>query len=629
MRASGPRTTCSATSTASGSRAPRSRPTRRATARSTCWPTRPRRRCATSSSRPRPREPGTEERKFGDLYASFMDEERVEELGATPLTPLLSAVAAVESIDDAARHPRPARAQGRQRLLPALRRQRPGQPGALPRLPRAGRPRPARRVLLPRGEVRRDPRRSTVALPRADVRASPRLDDAAGRAQRVFDARDRARRRTTGTTSRPATARSTYNLRTLGPDRGQPDLDQLAAPRSTCRPGALDELVVRQPSFVEGARRAAHRRPPRGLAGLAALAGHPLLRRVPAPSDFVEANFDFYGRPSAAPRRLRARWKRGVSLVEGAMGEAVGKIYVERHFPPEAQGAHGRAGRQPASRPTAQSITDARLDDATRPRASARWRSSTSSPRRSATRRSGATTRRSQIDPTTCSATCGATTSSSSDRELGKIGKPVDRDEWFMTPQTVNAYYNPGINEIVFPAAILQPPFFDADADDAANYGGDRRGHRPRDRARLRRPGLQVRRRRQPHRLVDATTDRAAFEKLDRVPDRAVQRAAPRARCPDHHVNGALTIGENIGDLGGLGIAWKAYLLSLDGEEPPVIDGADRRAAVLPRPGRRPGSSRPATRRSSGCLPSTRTPRTSSAATRSCATSTSSIAPSP
>ena len=89
------------------------------------------------------------------------------------------------------------------------------------------------------------------------------------------------------------------------------------------------------------------------------------------------------------------------------------------------------------------------------------------------------------------------------DRQLAKIGQPVDRLEWFMSPQTVNAYYNPGMNEIVFPAAILQPPFFDPTADDAVNYGAHRRGDRPRDRARLRRPGLEVRRPGRAARLVD------------------------------------------------------------------------------------------------------------------------------
>jgi putative endopeptidase len=156
-------------------------------------------------------------------------------------------------------------------------------------------------------------------------------------------------------------------------------------------------------------------------------------------------------------------------------------------------------------------------------------------------------------------------------RELGKIGKPLDRDEWFMTPQTINAYYNPGFNEIVFPAAILQYPFFDESRDAAANYGaigaviGHEIGHGFDDQgSRFDGDG----------RLTDWWTeaDREAFEKRTSSLIDQYNALAP-AEVPDQHVNGALTIGENIGDLGGLSIAWDAYLLSLDGEEPPVIDG--------------------------------------------------------
>jgi putative endopeptidase len=162
-------------------------------------------------------------------------------------------------------------------------------------------------------------------------------------------------------------------------------------------------------------------------------------------------------------------------------------------------------------------------------------------------------------------------------RELGKIGKPLDRDEWFMTPQTINAYYNPGFNEIVFPAAILQFPFFDEGRDAAANYGaigaviGHEIGHGFDD---------QGSKYDGDGKLTDWWTaeDKAAFEKLTSSLIEQYNALAP-AQVPGHQVNGALTIGENIGDLGGLGIAWKAYLLSLDGQEPPVIDdltGAQR-----------------------------------------------------
>jgi putative endopeptidase len=156
-------------------------------------------------------------------------------------------------------------------------------------------------------------------------------------------------------------------------------------------------------------------------------------------------------------------------------------------------------------------------------------------------------------------------------RELGKIGKPIDRPEWFMLPQTVNAYYNPGFNDIVFPAAILQYPFFDKDRDPAANYGGigavigHEIGHGFDDQ------GSEFD---GDGRLSNWWTDedRERFTQRTRALIDQYNELEPRA-LPGHSVNGELTIGENIGDLGGMSIAWKAYLISLDGAEPPVVDG--------------------------------------------------------
>jgi len=156
--------------------------------------------------------------------------------------------------------------------------------------------------------------------------------------------------------------------------------------------------------------------------------------------------------------------------------------------------------------------------------------------------------------------------------EVKKIGSPIDRDEWHMTPQTVNAYYNPGLNEIVFPAAILQPPFFSDQADDAINFGGigavigHEIGHGFDD---------QGSKYDGDGKLVSWWTkdDREAFEKLTKSLIDQYNELSPEQLEDSHKVNGELTIGENIGDLGGLGIAWKGYLISLGGKEPPVIDG--------------------------------------------------------
>ncbi len=156
------------------------------------------------------------------------------------------------------------------------------------------------------------------------------------------------------------------------------------------------------------------------------------------------------------------------------------------------------------------------------------------------------------------------------DRNIAKLGKPVDRTEWGMTPQTVNAYYNPGFNEIVFPAAILQPPFFDRTADDAVNYGGigavigHEIGHGFDDQGSKFDGDGNMK-----NWWTDA--DRQEFEKRAKMLIEQYNGFSP-AQLPGQHVNGALTIGENIGDLGGLTIAYKAYKISLKGSEAPVLD---------------------------------------------------------
>ncbi|MFP5391025.1 MAG: M13-type metalloendopeptidase [Gammaproteobacteria bacterium] len=154
-------------------------------------------------------------------------------------------------------------------------------------------------------------------------------------------------------------------------------------------------------------------------------------------------------------------------------------------------------------------------------------------------------------------------------RELAKLGQPVDRLEWVMTPQTVNAYYNPELNEIVFPAAILQPPFLDPDAEDAVNYGaigaviGHEISHAFDDQ------GSQYD---GEGNLRDWWTreDHKKFQARTRMLVRQYNRYSP---LPGYHVNGALTLGENIADIAGTAVALKAYRLSLDGRPSPVIDG--------------------------------------------------------
>ncbi|WBP94627.1 M13 family metallopeptidase [Mycolicibacterium neoaurum] len=285
--------------------------------------------------------------------------------------------------------------------------------------------------------------------------------------------------------------------------------------------------------------------------------------------DLVAENFAFYGRTLSGTEAIRDRWKRGVGLVESLMGDAVGKLYVARHFPPEAKSRMDElvANLREAYRVSITSLPW--MTPETRTRAlekldkftpkigyPAKWRDYSAL----------------VIDAGDLYGNYRRGYACEYDRDLAKLGGPVDRDEWFMTPQTVNAYYNPGMNEIVFPAAILQPPFFDAEADDAANYGGigavigHEIGHGFDDQgAKYDGDGN----------LVDWWTDadRAEFGQRTAALIDQYEQFTPRGLDSGHHVNGAFTVGENIGDLGGLSIALLAYELSLDGKEAPVIDG--------------------------------------------------------
>ena len=256
-----------------------------------------------------------------------------------------------------------------------------------------------------------------------------------------------------------------------------------------------------------------------------------------------------------------------MGLVEDALGEAVGQLYVDQHFPPRA--------KERMVELVANLVEAFRRDFD-----HLEWMGADT--RREAVAKLEAFTPKigypeqwrdySALDVVAedLLGNVARAAAFEVDRNLAKLGTPVDRDEWFMTPQTVNAYYNPGLNEIVFPAAILQPPFFDVDADDAVNYGGigavigHEIGHGFDDQ------GSQF----------DGTGNlRNWWTEADRENfDGRAQRLIAQFNelesrdAAGHKVNGALTVGENIGDLGGLTIGHAAYRISTEGSEMPVID---------------------------------------------------------
>ncbi|TFB75192.1 peptidase M13 [Cryobacterium glaciale] len=509
---------------------------------------------------------GSLERKFGDLYTSFLDENRIEALGATPLHKDLQAVDAVTSISE---------------LLATLGRlERGGVAGAFHLYVDNDPGNPERYLVfiaqggigLPDESYYREEKFAEIRtkyqefLERMFTLAG--FADAADRARRVFDLEtELASHHWDKVATRDS--EKTYNLRTWGQVSALAAgadvdlwLDGLDAPA-----GALEEVVVREPSYIAGL--AATLTDDR-LESWQDWLRWQVIRSSAAylSGEFVEANFDFYGRTLSGTPQLRDRWKRGVSLVEGALGEAVGRIYVERHFKPSAKESMDvLVANLVAAYENSISTLDWMTEE-TRTRALEKLRKFTPKIGYPVKWRDYSSL---QITADDLISNVKAAGEFEFQRELGKIGKPLDRDEWFMTPQTINAYYNPGFNEIVFPAAILQFPFFDDERDPAANYGaigaviGHEIGHGFDD---------QGSKYDGDGRLIDWWTadDKASFELRTTALIAQFEGLEPKA-IPGNTVNGALTIGENIGDLGGLSIAWKAYLLSLDGQKSPVIDG--------------------------------------------------------
>ncbi|MBN1351639.1 peptidase M13 [candidate division KSB1 bacterium] len=284
------------------------------------------------------------------------------------------------------------------------------------------------------------------------------------------------------------------------------------------------------------------------------------------PQAFVDEDFNFYRGTLSGIQQNQPRWERAVNAVNGVLGEAVGKIYVEKYFTPEAK---ARMQQLVANLKAAYQQRITALDwmgAETKKRALVKL--SKFNPKIGYPDKwkdySGL-----EIEDNELIRNIILANQFEFAREINKLGKPIDRDEWFMTPQTVNAYYNPSMNEIVFPAAILQPPFFNMEAEDAVNYGGIGAviGHEMTH-------GFddQGRKSDGDGNLTDWWTeaDAAEFDKRGAILKEQYAKFSP---LDSMFVNGELTLGENIADLGGLTIAFHAYKKSLAGKKSPVIDG--------------------------------------------------------
>ncbi|GAA6205363.1 M13-type metalloendopeptidase [Thalassotalea sp. SU-HH00458] len=325
------------------------------------------------------------------------------------------------------------------------------------------------------------------------------------------------------------------------------------------------EIIINQPSFVKGFGEVF------ANASLADIKTYLTFHTISGFAGYLsneidQENFDFYSKQLRGRNEQRPLWKRGVSVVNRNLGEVIGKVYVAKHFKPEAKARMSELVENLRSA-YGNSINDLEWMSADTKQAAQvklaaftpkvgypdKWQDYSSL----------------EIKADDIVGNIIRANTAEHHKEVAKLGGPIQKWEWGMTPQTVNAYYNPTVNEIVFPAAILQPPFFNMSADDAVNYGGigavigHEMGHGFDD---------QGSKYDAEGNLKNWWTDNDLSAFKERTDALVAQYDAYQA-FDDLHVNGKLTLGENIGDLSGLSIAYKAYKASLKGNEAPVIDG--------------------------------------------------------
>jgi putative endopeptidase len=507
---------------------------------------------------------GSDEQKLGDLYKSYMDIERVNSLGLTPLTPQLDAVKALKDKAE----------------LPAL----------FARLQRDG-------VSIPFSwYVNNDAKNSSqygvylsqsgLGLPDRDYyfkddEAGVKLiadyqvyltdmfnmaghSDAAAAAARVF-ALEKALAEHHWTRVESRNADKTYNKMASADLNAQMGAFDWAGFAKGVKLDAVNDIIVRQPSYFDGFAKVV------ASADLQSWRDYLSIKTISAyasklSSNFADRQFAFYGTTLSGTQEQQPRWKQAVDASDGVLGELTGKLYVERHFKPEAK---ARMEELVANLIKAYEISIKGLEWMTEEtKVAALEKLSTFKPKIGYPNKwKDYSTLEIKADDLVGNFV--RATHFAYDDMLAKLGKPIDKDEWHMTPQTVNAYYNPVNNEIVFPAAILQPPFFNMEADDAVNYGGiggvigHEIGHGFDD---------------QGAKYDGSGNLRNWWSEQDKMQFQArgaklIGQYNNFEPLPGLNINGALALGENIGDLGGMTVALKAYQLSLEGKEAPVLDG--------------------------------------------------------
>jgi putative endopeptidase len=502
--------------------------------------------------------------RIGDFYSSFMDEARVEAAGLTPVRPMLAGIQAIRTRADFAAE--------LGRLL------RGGTTGPfvgfvvtddrIPtemtvRLAQSGLGLPDRDYYL-RNDAALTSKRDAYRTYLTQLLTLAGEQNAAARANAVLAFETRLAQ-THWTRVENRDDERTYNKWTTAElARNAPGFDWT---RYLQEAGFASQqsLLVSQPSAFTGSARAVAQTPVPVLRDYAMLR---LLDDVAPylPNAFVNAHFAFHGTALGGTPQIEPRWKRGVTLVTQALSDDVSRIYVERHFPPETKAAADELVHNVIAAMDRRLANLSWMAPETRTRARAKLAAFTPKIGYPEHWLDYSTLRvsRDNLVQNVINAT-----EFEYNRNLAKLGRPVDRSEWGMTPMEVNAYANPVWNEIVFPAAILQPPFFDPNADPAINYGGiaavigheishhfDDQGSRYDQTGALREWWTPQ--------------DRERFNALTA---QLVAQYDLYEPIPGQHVQGQLTLGENIADLAGLTVAYDAYRMALGGREAPVIDG--------------------------------------------------------
>jgi len=509
--------------------------------------------------------PGTEAQKVGDFYASFMDEAAIEALGLAPLQPYLAHIAAITDRAGLAM----AFGHGERLGLRTPVGVRLGQDLKHPdlisvSLNQGGLGLPDREYYLDLKKPKFAEIRAKYATHVAAMLSLAGLKDPGARAAAIIALETKlAAVQWSKVESRQADKR--YNpVATINLATAYPGVDWTVLLAAVGVQGQK-EIIVSQPSALAGTAKLIASEPLDVWKDY--LTFHLLKRAAPTlPRAFVNEEFAFNGTVLSGQPQLQPRWKRGVEATSDALGEAVGKLYVARFFPPEAKAQADVLVKNVIAAMDARLAKLTWMDPATKVQARAKLATFTPKIGYPTTWEDY-----SLLEIRRGDALGNALRVALYDhqRELNKLGKPIDRSEWHMTPMTVNAYANPQWNEIVFPAAILQAPFFDPKADPAVNYGGigavigHEISHHFDD---------QGRKYDKEGKLADWWTPEDV-KRFTALTDQVVKQYGAYVPMAGSHVNGELTLGENMADLAGINVALDAYHVSLAGKPAPILDG--------------------------------------------------------